>query len=244
LAPKAEKELFRAVKAQDAAAMHRIGSEHPDYALAALAGAAMLYLANDNLDAAAPLLTWVFDSGKDPANEPFISKYVYARITLEVVPGASAELPLNRNTIGLVLAELHQERNDLKDAIAVVEQLEPTTLTALSLAELYAQAKRFDDVIQITEGITNQDDASALLCVFRGIAFREQGFYEAARAAFKEALRTKNRNPVMRHRALLERARCYEAEGKRAMARRDLERIMAEDADYDGLEQALAALTG
>jgi hypothetical protein len=50
----------------------------------------------------------------------------------------------------------------------VVEQLEPTTYSAVSLAELYAQTQRWDDVIELTEGMKNEDDASALLCVFRG----------------------------------------------------------------------------
>jgi hypothetical protein len=59
----------------------------------------------------------------------------------------------------------------------------------------------------------------------------------------KEALKSKKRAPVVRHRALLERARCYGAEGKRAMARKDLEWIMAEDSTYEGLAAALAELT-
>jgi hypothetical protein len=40
----------------------------------------------------------------------------------------------------------------------------------------------------------------------------------------------------------MERGRTYEAEGKRAMARKDLERIMAEDSTYEGLAEALANL--
>jgi hypothetical protein len=63
------------------------------------------------------------------------------------------------------------------------------------------------------QAVSNQDDATALLCVFRGIAFREQGYYEATREAFKEALRSKKRDPVVRHRALLERAKSYLNEG-------------------------------
>jgi hypothetical protein len=47
---------------------------------------------------------------------------------------------------------------------------------AVLLAELYAQTGRWDDVIELTEGIKNEDDAAALLCVFRGQAFRQQGF--------------------------------------------------------------------
>ena len=78
--------------------------------------------------------------------------------------------------------------------------------------------------------------------MFRGVALRESGYLDAARESFKEALKSKKRAPVIRHRALIERARCYEAEGKTALARKDLERILAEDATYDGLAESLAAL--
>jgi hypothetical protein len=74
------------------------------------------------------------------------------------------------------------------------------------------------------------------------VAFREQGFYGASRASFREALRFRSRHPVVRHRALLERSRCYERERKFSMARKDLERILAEDSDYPGLAEALAEL--
>jgi len=124
----------------------------------------------------------------------------------------------------------------------VVEQLEPNVATAVSLADLYVGAGRFADAVRLTEGIANSDDLTSLLCTFRGVAFREQGFYDASRASFREALRFRSRHPVVRHRALLERARCYERERKFAQARKDLERILAEDSDYPGLAEALAQL--
>lgn len=58
--------------------------------------------------------------------------------------------------MGLALAELKQEQGDLEGAIDAVEQLEPTTYSAVSLAELYAQTGRWDDVIELTEGIKNE----------------------------------------------------------------------------------------
>jgi tetratricopeptide (TPR) repeat protein len=76
----------------------------------------------------------------------------------------------------------------------------------------------------------------------RGVALREVGHFDAARDAFKEALKSKKREPVVRHRALLERARCCEAEGKRAGARKDLELILAEDSSYPGLQDSLTEL--
>ena len=124
-----------------------------------------------------------------------------------------------------------RNRDDLAGAIDVVEQLEPTTYSAVSLAELYAETSRWEDVIELTEGLTNEDDASALLLVLRGQAFREQGFHDAAHESLKEALRSRSREASIRHLALAERAQNYLAQGKKAMARKDLERILAEDSD-------------
>lgn len=242
MAPKAEKALYKAVQDKNVAEMDRIAQEGGDFALPAATLAGILSMSAGKDERARTLLNWAFETGQDPAAHPFMAKYVSARFTLEVAAGATADLVPDRSGIGLALAELHQEAGDLDAAIRVVEHLEPTTFAALSLAELYSAAGRHEDVVDLTNGMTNDDDTTALLCVFRGVAFREQGFMDAAREAFKEALKSKKREGVIRHRALLERARTYEAEGKRAMAKKDLEKIMAEDSTYEGLSDAMAAL--
>jgi hypothetical protein len=60
--------------------------------------------------------------------------------------------------------------------------------------------------------------------------------------AFKEALKSKSRDRDKRHLALSERARTYLAENKKAMARKDLERILAENAGYEGVRERLSEL--
>lgn len=241
-APRAEKDLYRAVQTRDVAAMERIMQAQPELVLAAATISGVLKLSAGDRPRAKTLLAWVFATGKDPAHDPFIAKYVSFRFRLEVVAGAIAELGLDRGSVGLALAELHQADGELTEAIDVVEQVEPTTFAALSLAELYTQAGRHDDVVELTNGVVNHDDATALLSVFRGVALRETGYLDASREAFAEALTSRKRAPVIRHRALLERARTYEAEGKRALARKDLERILAEDSHYDGLAEEFEAL--
>ncbi|MGH3056624.1 MAG: tetratricopeptide repeat protein [Gaiellaceae bacterium] len=190
------------------------------------------------------LLDEAFATGKDPATDKFVSTYLRTRLELPIAKGVTAELPVNRDAVGLALAELKQEHDDLAGAIDVVEQLEPNTYTAISLAELYAETGRWDEVIELTEGMKNEDDASALLCVFRGQALREQGFHDAAHEAFKEALRSRSRAATIRHLALAERAKNYLAQGKKGMARKDLERILAEDSGYEGVRERLAELAG
>ena len=242
LARRGEKALFAAFKSKDLVAMERVMEGHPSFALAAASLAGLFHLSEGGQSRARELFERVLATGQDPARDEFIAKYVDLRFTLEVVPGASVSLGLDRSAIGLTVAELRQAEGDLLGAIDVIEQLEPTSFAALSLAELYCEADRFADVVELTNGVTNDDDGTALLCVFRGIALREDGFFEAARGAFKEALKSKSREAVVRHRALFERAKCYEAEGKRAMARKDLERILSEDSQYEGLREAMEQL--
>jgi tetratricopeptide (TPR) repeat protein len=242
LAPRGEKELYKAVKAQDAQAIKRVGEAHPDFRLPSysLAG---LFLLESEPSESERLLEEAFATGRDPGTDKFIVTYLRTQLTLSIAEGVTAELPVNRDAVGLALAELKQDHQDLSGAIEVVEQLEPTAYSAVSLAELYAQSGRWDDVIELTDGIKNEDDASALLCVFRGQAFREQGFHDAAHEALKEALRARSRAAPIRHLALAQRAQNYLAQGKKAQARKDLERILAEDSTYEGVRERLSELT-
>ena len=58
-----------------------------------------------------------------------------------------------------------------------------------------------------------------------------------------EALRSRARAAPIRHLALAERAQNYLAQGKKAMARKDLERILAEDSNYPNVREQLAKLS-
>jgi tetratricopeptide (TPR) repeat protein len=240
-APKGEKELYAAVKAQDLQAIQRVGEQRALYRVLAYSLAGLGLLSNEPAQAER-LLEDVFATGKDPASDPFASSYLFTQLELSLAEGVTALLPINRDAVGLALAELKQDRGDLNGAIDVVEHLEPSTYAAVSLAELYAQTGRWDDVVELTNGVRNEDDAGALLCVFRGQAFREQGFHDAAHEALKEALRARSRAAEIRHLALAERAQNYIAQGKKAQGRKDLERILAEDSDYKGVRDQLAAL--
>lgn len=48
----------------------------------------------------------------------------------------------------------------------------------------------------------------------------------------------------IRHLALAERAQNYLGQGKKGMARKDLERILAEDSNYEGVREQLSELSG
>ena len=66
--------------------------------------------------------------------------------------------------------------------------------------------------------------------------------FDAARESFKRALAARSRPAALRHLALVERGQCYLAEGKRAMARKDFQKVLAENANYPGLADHLVAV--
>jgi tetratricopeptide (TPR) repeat protein len=242
LAPKGEKALYKAIAANDAAAIARVGHEFADYQPVAYALAAFM-IASSNQAEAERMLEPVFDSGQYPHHHSFAEKYLpNTAVEVEIARGVTAMLPLSRDAVGLLLAEIKQEQGQLQTAIDTVEHLEPSTYAAVSLAELYSLTGRHQDIVDLTENVANEDDATALLCVFRGQALHQLGFHDAALIAFKEAVRTKARARVIRHLALSERARTYEAMGRKAMARKDLERILAEDSTYEGLHGRISSL--
>ena len=72
---------------------------------------------------------------------------------MEIATGITAEMPIDRQSLGLLLAELKQEAGDVSGAAGVVETLEPTTLSAVSLAELYSVAGRYDEAVDLTNGL-------------------------------------------------------------------------------------------
>lgn len=239
-APRWEKQLHAALLEGDLLGMATVAQTAPDAAVPASLAEGVLAYERGAHDRAREVLAWVWAHGGTVENNAFVRKYLSASaIEVGVADGVRATLPISRDAVGLSLAELHQRAGDVDQAIRVVEQLDPSMIAAVSLVELYNQVGRHEDVIEMTNGLRNDDDASALLLTLRGVAFREKEAFTAARESFKEALKSTKRDADIRHLAFLERARTYLAEGKKAMARRDLERIMAGDANYPGLSSEL-----
>ena len=182
------------------------------------------------------LLQWVIDSGGEPANDPFVQTYLATNMELGLAEGVTAEFPICREAVGLSLAELLQDAGRIPDAIHLVEGMEPTGHTAVSLAELYVLDSDWQQVITLTDGLANQDDATALLLTYRGVAFRETGLPDAAIEAFKLALRAPSRSARVRHLALIERARTLAALGRKAPARKDVGKVLAEDSTNEAAQ--------
>lgn len=241
-----EKNLHKAMLGSrpDPDALAAIARANPEHRVVIAALEGFMRLPAGQNQRVRELFAWVFAQRTEIATHPFVRTYLpQAAVTIEIAGGVSATLPVETATLALALAELHQAAGDLPAAIATVESIDPpTSVAALSLAELYLEADQYQDVVDVTQSIGNVDEVTALLCVFRGAALRELGFHDAARESFKEALRVRSRPATIRHRALIERAGTYIAQRKFAMARKDLEKVLAEDSTVPGLREGLAQL--
>jgi tetratricopeptide (TPR) repeat protein len=151
--------------------------------------------------------------------------------------------------VALILAEVYQRTGHRVKAIDLLESLGAQALPdehifALSLADLYSEGEQWEDVLRVSEGVqTNQDDITLNVLSLRAQAMNELGMTEAALALTKGALRTRKRNPDLLRFAHYIRGRTYEKAGKASMARKEYERVFAEDANFADVAERLGRRT-
>lgn len=176
-------------------------------------------------------------------SDGYVMKYLQG-ITPQVpiTNGISTSSIYNDQTLGHILVELLQQMNKSDEALAILHEMDPDQLVAISMADLEIGNKDYDGAIETTEDIENEDDATAMMLVLRGVAFREKGMEDASLECLKRALSSKKRSETLLHRALFERAETYTRLGKKAMAIKDLEKILVDDSDYPAVQEKLNAL--
>jgi tetratricopeptide (TPR) repeat protein len=170
--------------------------------------------------------------------DPIMAKYnIGGSIQISVTPLVVVDVPLSKVAVALILAEAYQLSNQRQKAIELLESLgaeaEDVAVFALSLADLYAEANEWNDVVRVTDGVqTNEDDVTLHVLTFRAEALNELGMTEGALSITKEALRTKKRLPELLRLARYIRGLAYEKAGKVSMAKKEFEKVYAEDARF------------
>jgi tetratricopeptide (TPR) repeat protein len=185
----------------------------------------------------------IWKNKSDLANNKLFKKYVSQIIVvIPVAPGILFQTYLNIQALGLLYIEVLQQAKNFRRAKQIAEELTADQISAISLSEIEVQLGEYDEVLSLTENIDNVDDSTAILLVFRAIALREKKLFDASKEVLKESLKSKKRNPDILHKALFERAKTHIAEGNKAKAKSDLEKIIANDSDYPGVNELLKAL--
>lgn len=177
--------------------------------------------------------------------DPLMSKYgIQAEVRVNVTPRLVATVPFSTLGAALILAELYQEAGEPGKAAGVLEGLLEAGLNDLSikasLAELYTVLEDWPDVIDLTDGVENADDVGCQTLIFRAKALGAKNLHDAALEALRQALRSKKRSGDLLKEARYQRALTYEALGKHGMARKDFERLYAEDSSFADVASRLS----
>ena len=176
-------------------------------------------------------------------SDRYVHKYFEClKLAVTISPGIATDLIYDAQTLGFIWAEVLQGMGKFDEALAVLNEMDPDQMVAISIADIEIGKGDFDGAIDTTEDIEVGDDATAMLMVLRGVAFRGKGMHEAAVECFKRALKYKEIPEVLEHRALFERGVTYAAMDKKAMAVKDLEKILVDNPDYPEVEKKLAEI--
>jgi tetratricopeptide (TPR) repeat protein len=172
-----------------------------------------------------------------------------AELRLPVTEEISAVIAPDRRGALLGLVEVYQAQGRPAEAILVLRQLrelEPgDPVIRLSLMELLAESATesqgtWQELVRLAQGIEDESAVHAAVLLYKARALRELGLLDAAREVLSAALRKKRGRPKELLLALsYERALVYEAQGRTAKARADLEKIYAASPDFEDVAARL-----
>lgn len=164
-------------------------------------------------------------------------------LPLGITPSVTVELEPTSITACLILAEIYQTQERIEPAIGLLENLVDLApeipCIVLSLSELYAQAEMWEELATVPAKFNNTDDLSAEVLRYKARAFRHKGMHQGALELLKEALKSKKRDAEILKAARYERALVYQEMGKNSQAKKDLERLYAEDPTYEDVASRL-----
>lgn len=243
LSSREEKSLFAAVVERKAVDVDDAVRFHPKFEKVAHALLGLRMLEVQQLGRAADYLQHAVATPGDIVHHPFVQKYLpdFA-YELSIYDGISASLPLGETLLRLAGAEALQALGRPQEAVQLVEGAVPSVPAALSLAELYGETGRWDEVVELTDGLVVQDELTAGLALLRAEAQMNLANYVAGKECLKSLATSKKFGADIRHAALALRAEIQATEGAFGRARADLEKIVAENSRYPGLREALADL--
>jgi tetratricopeptide (TPR) repeat protein len=161
---------------------------------------------------------------------------------VEICAGIFSTEIIDMQQFGFIWVEVLHAHEKYLEALEVLHAMNPNQLVAISMADIELSLKDFDSILETSSEIINEDDATAILLVFRGIAFREKSMFDASLECLKLALAKKSRHPKILHKARFERSFTYEKLGKLAQARKDLELILVDEPTNEEVLERLKGL--
>ncbi|MBI2891705.1 MAG: DUF4236 domain-containing protein [Nitrospirae bacterium] len=212
--------------------------DHPD----ALFLAGLIQYHSGKYDAAKKSL----DRALSGADHGSLFSKVGAGIAVEIplTPEIGAEVAPTTAGLKLMLVEVLQASGEFEGALgllrALQQELPESPVVKLSLAELLAIGSQHKEVVNVLEGVQNNGPVETACLLYRGRALKALRLNDAAYQTFAPALyRTKDRPPSLLRDIRYEKAVCAEELGKKAEAKKEFERIYAEDPRFKDVKARL-----
>jgi tetratricopeptide (TPR) repeat protein len=178
-----------------------------------------------------------------------LEKYrINAQVTFPVTPEVDAHARPCERGIRLALVEIAQFEGDHAQAMRHVERLlviapeDPVVRLTFAELALDGDADRtvLERIVTLTAGTTNETSVETAIMLYRGRALARLGLADAAIDVFRLALRRrKDRADTLLRQLRYERAVLYDQVGRKAQARRELERVYAEDPGFEDVRERL-----
>ena len=182
---------------------------------------------------------------EDEFPTPLMEKYLTdMQVDIDITPNITATVALDGLAAILLLVELYQKQRRVREAIALLEEVEELAAEPaikLSLCELYASRNLWDNIIEVAQQTESEDDVTLGTLLFYGRALQEKGLHEAAISVFTNALRrTKDRTPTLLHQARYWRAISYQEQGRTSRANKEFQKLYAEAPSFRDVAERLA----
>ncbi len=173
-------------------------------------------------------------------------------LTLPVTDELDAHVRPHRRGLFLGMAEVLQELGEhfrAAELLMELRSLEPDDIVVkVSLAELLFETRPDDpktchEIVRMAGDVTNESSAHAALMLYKAKALRAQGLHTAARDTLTVALRrTKDRSRDLLLALRYERALVYADLNQHKRSRTELEKVYAQDADYEDVGERLGVM--
>lgn len=164
------------------------------------------------------------------------------QMKVDITPGISFDDSYGRSAFGFLYVEVLQESKKFDLALQILGEIGTNQLTAVSAADIELAEKKFEDVLDSTEDLELEDEATGMLFIMRAAALSELGFHDGALEAIKRVVAKRTLDEEVRNRALWERANIYERQGKKSQALKELEKIVLADSKYPQVMERIKGL--
>ena len=184
-----------------------------------------------------------------PLPDGLMQKYVPGQMTIELPITEHVSATVGFDSIGatLALAEVYQELGRHEEAIGLVQRLHEIlpddSAIRLSLADLLYDDDDFAGLVELTNGVENQDDVTLATLHLRAKGLANERLVEPAAEVLSACLRrTAARDPELLKEIRYNRAEAYELLGNSRKAKADWSKLVADDPFYRDARSRLEAL--